>query len=85
MTDDVVPASDLTGADGADDFLDGEAIEVPALRIHAVDTTAAGDCFVGVLVGSRSRSFARRGDATSRNGRCNCLLPSGKPVEHSSQ
>lgn len=46
------------GGDGAEAFLDGEAIEVPALRIHAVDTTAAGDCFVGVLASALDRGLS---------------------------
>ena len=37
------------GADGADVAADDAAWQQPAERITALDTTAAGDCFVGVL------------------------------------
>lgn len=37
------------GAHGAVLFEDGQELQIPACRVQAVDTTAAGDCFVGAL------------------------------------
>src|SRR5262245_37647266 len=37
------------GAQGALAVLDGEVVSVPGREVDAVDTTGAGDCFVGVL------------------------------------
>jgi ribokinase len=37
------------GPNGAIAVLDGEVVEVPGRAVDAVDTTGAGDCFVGVL------------------------------------
>jgi ribokinase len=59
------------GAAGAVAFLhDGERIEVPALPIEPLDTTGAGDTFVGVLaaaldLGSTLESALRRASAAA--------------------
>src|SRR5712675_1411859 len=59
------------GAAGAIAFLaDGSRIEVPALPIEAVDTTGAGDTFVGGLaaaldLGSHLKSALRRASAAA--------------------
>lgn len=37
------------GAHGAVLFEEGRELRIPACRVQAVDTTAAGDCFVGAL------------------------------------
>jgi ribokinase len=37
------------GGEGAEAFVDGEYVRTPAMSIDVKDTTAAGDCFVGVL------------------------------------
>ena len=37
------------GAHGAVLFEEGQELRIPACRVQAVDTTAAGDCFVGAL------------------------------------
>jgi ribokinase len=59
------------GAAGATAFLaDGSRIEVPALPIEPVDTTGAGDTFVGVLaaaldLGSNLKSALQRASAAA--------------------
>ena len=45
------------GGDGAEAFAAGEYIRVPAMRVDVRDTTAAGDCFVGVLASALDRSL----------------------------
>src|SRR5260370_34343532 len=60
------------GAAGADAFLaDGSRLDLPALPIDPVDTTGAGDTFVGVLaaaldLGARLAAALRRGPAAGR-------------------
>jgi ribokinase len=48
------------GGDGAEAFVAGEYIRVPAMRIEVRDTTAAGDCFVGVLASGLDRGLPLR-------------------------
>jgi ribokinase len=43
------------GADGIEVASNGLAASMPARAITAVDTTAAGDCFVGVLASALDR------------------------------
>src|SRR3546814_9819586 len=45
------------GGDGAEAFAIGEYIRVPAMRVDVKDTTAAGDCFVGVLDSALDRGL----------------------------
>jgi ribokinase len=45
------------GGDGAEAFVGGERVRVPAMRIEVKDTTAAGDCFVGVLASALDRGL----------------------------
>jgi ribokinase len=46
------------GGDGAEAFVAGDYIRVPAMRIDVRDTTAAGDCFVGVLASALDRGLS---------------------------
>jgi len=46
------------GADGAEAFADGAYIAVPAMRISVKDTSAAGDCFIGVLASALDRGLS---------------------------
>ena len=49
------------GADGATAFLaDGSRIAVPALAVEPIDTTGAGDAFVGVLAAGLGQGLAFR-------------------------
>ncbi|MDE2363386.1 MAG: ribokinase [Hyphomicrobiales bacterium] len=43
------------GDDGVEAFVEGRAIAMTARRVAAIDTTAAGDCFVGVLAAALDR------------------------------
>ncbi|MBU1314559.1 MAG: ribokinase [Alphaproteobacteria bacterium] len=45
------------GGDGAEAFVGDEHVRVPAMRIDVKDTTAAGDCFVGVLASALDRGL----------------------------
>ncbi len=55
------------GEDGADVATDAGVQHVPARRVTAVDTSAAGDCFVGVLAAALDRG-ATLADALTRAG-----------------
>ncbi|MEM5775014.1 MAG: ribokinase [Anaerolineaceae bacterium] len=45
------------GADGAVATWDGESIHVPSVSVNAIDTTAAGDAFIGGLIAARLRGL----------------------------
>lgn len=45
------------GGEGAEAFVDGQDVRVRAMQIDVADTTAAGDCFVGVLASALDRGL----------------------------
>lgn len=46
------------GGEGAEAFVKGKYIRLPAMLIDVKDTTAAGDCFVGVLASALDRGLS---------------------------
>lgn len=48
------------GADGATCWTHDERIDVPSPRVQAIDTTAAGDTFIGYLLAARAQGQAWR-------------------------
>lgn len=48
------------GADGAVAAWDGEIFHVPSLSVNAIDTTAAGDAFIGGLIAAYMRGLSPR-------------------------
>ncbi|OBZ92173.1 ribose-phosphate pyrophosphokinase [Pararhizobium polonicum] len=53
------------GGDGAEASVAGEIIKIPAFSVEVKDTTAAGDCFVGVLASALDRGLPLK-DAMKR-------------------
>ncbi|AXA43153.1 ribokinase [Rhizobium leguminosarum] len=70
------------GGEGAEAFIDGENVRVPALRVDAVDTTAAGDCFVGVLASALDRGLSL--DAAMRRAARAAAIACSRPGSQSS-
>ena len=70
------------GGEGAEAFIDGEELRVPAQRVDAVDTTAAGDCFVGVLASALDRGLAF--DAAMRRATTAAAIACSRPGSQSS-
>lgn len=70
------------GGKGAEAFINGENVWVPALRVDAVDTTAAGDCFVGVLASALDRGLSL--DAAMRRAAKAAAIACSRPGSQSS-
>ena len=70
------------GGEGAEAFVDGKEVRVPALRIDAVDTTAAGDCFVGVLASALDRGLPL--DSAMRRAATAAAIACSRPGSQSS-
>jgi ribokinase len=70
------------GGEGAEAFINGEKVTVPALRVDAVDTTASGDCFVGVLASALDRGLSL--DAAMRRAAKAAAIACSRPGSQSS-
>ncbi|CDZ70405.1 Ribokinase [Neorhizobium galegae bv. orientalis] len=70
------------GGEGAEAFINGEELRVPALPVDAVDTTAAGDCFVGVLASALDRGLSF--DAAMRRAATAAAIACSRPGSQSS-
>ncbi len=80
------------GGDGAEACVDGDEIRVTALPIDVKDTTAAGDCFVGVLASALDRGLPLKaamerasvaaGIACSRRGSQSSIPAAGETDRH---
>lgn len=70
------------GGDGAEAFINGEEVTVPAMRVDAMDTTAAGDCFVGVLASALDRGLSL--DAAMRRAAKAAAIACSRPGSQSS-
>jgi ribokinase len=70
------------GGEGAEASINGEEVRVPALSVDAVDTTAAGDCFVGVLASALDRGLSL--DAAMRRAATAAAIACSRPGSQSS-
>ncbi|MFB7146183.1 ribokinase [Agrobacterium deltaense] len=70
------------GSEGAEASINGEGFRVLALPIDAVDTTAAGDCFVGVLASALDRGFSF--EAAMRRATTAAAIACSRPGSQSS-
>ncbi|KDR90372.1 hypothetical protein L905_23495 [Agrobacterium sp. TS43] len=70
------------GGEGAEAFINGEDLTVPALTVDAVDTTAAGDCFVGVLASALDKGLSF--DAAMRRAATAAAIACSRPGSQSS-
>ncbi|WP_084683067.1 PfkB family carbohydrate kinase [Neorhizobium vignae] len=70
------------GGEGPEAFVNSEEVRVPALPVDAVDTTAAGDCFVGVLASALDRGLSL--DAAMRRAATAAAIACSRPGSQSS-
>ncbi|ARO34253.1 ribokinase 2 (plasmid) [Rhizobium sp. NXC14] len=70
------------GGEGAEAFINGKALRTSALPIDAVDTTAAGDCFVGVLASALDRGLSF--EAAMRRATTAAAIACSRPGSQSS-
>ncbi len=70
------------GSRGAGLWKDGEIVVVPAYRVNAVDTTAAGDSFVGTLAAALSRGESLL-DAMKRGNACSGIAVTREGAQQS--
>jgi ribokinase len=70
------------GGEGAEAFINGEELRVSALPVDAVDTTAAGDCFVGVLASALDQGLSF--DAAMRRAATAAAIACSRPGSQSS-
>ncbi|WP_287261417.1 PfkB family carbohydrate kinase [Mesorhizobium sp.] len=71
-----------TGCDGAEAVVQGDEIKVPAIPVNVKDTTAAGDCFVGVLASALDRGLSL--EAAMRRASAAAVIACSRPGSQSS-